>query len=91
MLISTNLHKGGSEVSVKAGSPPASFSFKGRATKHTTVKWSINPPSPVREGMTDDVKMQMMSYNIICAKIVIDSDRCKYHINSSYLSSHIKV
>ena len=30
-----------SEVSIKTRSPPASFSFKGQATKHTTVKWSI--------------------------------------------------
>lgn len=56
----------------------------------------MNPPSPqilriVRQGMTDDVKMQMMSYDIICAKIVIDSNWCKYKINSSYLSSYIKV
>ena len=30
-----------SEVSTKTRSPPASFSFKGQATKYTTVKWSI--------------------------------------------------
>ena len=30
-----------SEVSIKTRSPPASLSFKGQATKHTTVKWSI--------------------------------------------------
>ena len=28
-------------VSVKTGSTPASLSFKGQATKHTTVKWTI--------------------------------------------------
>ena len=28
-------------VSIKVRSPPASLSFKGQATKHTTVKWSI--------------------------------------------------
>jgi len=28
-------------VSVKTESTPASLSFKGQATKHTTVKWSI--------------------------------------------------
>ena len=39
MLISTNLHKKSSEVSIKTRSPP--FSFKGLETKHTTVKWSI--------------------------------------------------
>ena len=30
-----------SEVSIKKRSTPASLSFKGQATKHTTVKWSI--------------------------------------------------
>ena len=39
--------------------------------------------------MTSDVKMQMMSYDIICAKIVIDSDRRKYNINTSYLASYV--
>ena len=29
------------EVSIKTRSSPASLSFKGQATKHTTVKWSI--------------------------------------------------
>ena len=41
MLISSNLHKKSREVSIKTKSPPASFSFKDQATKHTTVKWSI--------------------------------------------------
>ena len=41
MLFSTNLHKKSSEASIKTRSPPASFSFKGQATKHTIVKWSI--------------------------------------------------
>ena len=40
MLISTNLHKKSSQVSIKTRSSPDSFSFKGQATKHTTVKWS---------------------------------------------------
>ena len=42
MLISRNLHKKSSEVSIQTRSPPASLSFKGQATKHTTVKWSID-------------------------------------------------
>ena len=42
MLISRNLHKKSSEVYIKTRSPPASLSFKGQATKHTTVKWSIS-------------------------------------------------
>ena len=36
-----SLHKKSSEVSIKTRSPPASISFKGQATKHTTVEWSI--------------------------------------------------
>ena len=39
--VSRNLHKKSSEVSIKTRSTPASLSFKGQATKHTTVKWSI--------------------------------------------------
>jgi len=31
-----------SKVSVRTGSTPASLSFGGQATRHTTVKWSIN-------------------------------------------------
>ena len=50
MLISTNLHKKSSEVSIKTRSSPDSFLFKGQATKHTTVKWSI-PLSNVRVGV----------------------------------------
>ena len=38
MLISRNLHVKSSEVSIKTRSTPASLSFKGQATKHTTVK-----------------------------------------------------
>ena len=30
-----------SKVSIKTRSTPASLSFKGQATKHTTVKWSF--------------------------------------------------
>ena len=41
MLISGDLHKKSSEVFIKTRSPPASLSFKGQETKHTTVKWSI--------------------------------------------------
>ena len=42
MLIVSNLHKKSSEVSIKTRSPPALLSIKDQATKHTTVKWSIN-------------------------------------------------
>ena len=43
MLISKNLQKKKSEVSVKTRSTPASISFIGQVTKHTTVKWTIHP------------------------------------------------
>ena len=41
MLISGNVHMKSSEVSIKTRSTPASLSFNGQATKHTTVKWPI--------------------------------------------------
>ena len=41
MLISKDLHKKSSEVSIKTRSTPASLSFIGQVTKHTTVKWTI--------------------------------------------------
>ena len=41
MLISKNLHKKSSEISIKTRSTPASLSFIGQVTKHTTVKWTI--------------------------------------------------
>ena len=53
MLISGNLHKKSCEVSIKARSTPASLSFKGQVTKHTTVKWSI-PAACKGENNDDD-------------------------------------
>ena len=41
MLISRNLHNKRSEVSIITRSLPASLSFKGQVTRHTTVKRSI--------------------------------------------------
>ena len=38
MLIGMKLHMRSSEVSIKRRSTPASHSFKGQATKYTTVK-----------------------------------------------------
>ena len=38
MLIISNLHKESSVVTIKTRSPLASFSFKGLATRHATVK-----------------------------------------------------
>ena len=39
MLISINLHNKSSGISIKTNCPPASFSFKGQATRRTTVKY----------------------------------------------------
>ena len=41
MLISRNLNKTSSDVSIKTRSTAASFSLKGQETKHITAKWSI--------------------------------------------------
>ena len=41
MLISKNLNKKDSEVSIKTRSTSASLSFIGQVTKHTIVKWTI--------------------------------------------------
>ena len=41
MLIRNNLHKKNSDVSIKTRSTPASLSFIGQVTKHTTVIWSV--------------------------------------------------
>ena len=38
-----------SEVSIKTRSTPASLSFKGQVTRHTTVKWSIDFEKSVLE------------------------------------------
>ena len=50
MLISRNIHKKSNEVSIRTRSPPASFSFKGQATKNTTVKWSIMAKGETERG-----------------------------------------
>ena len=47
MLISSNLHNKGSEVSIETRLTPASYSYKGQATKYTTVKWSISDMDPM--------------------------------------------
>ena len=41
MLISENLHKKSSKISIETRSTLASLLLKGQATKHTTIKWSI--------------------------------------------------
>ena len=41
-MLSSNLHKKGSKVSIETRSTPASLSFTGQVTNHTTVKWTID-------------------------------------------------
>ena len=41
MLISRNLKKKRSEVSIKRRSTPSAFPFKGQATKDKNAKWCI--------------------------------------------------
>ena len=41
MLNSSNLDLKSSEISIKTKSRLASFSFKGLATQHTAINWSI--------------------------------------------------
>jgi len=57
MLTSLHLHEKSSEVCIKARSPPASLTFLGQVTKHTTVKWAIiiitNIIGPLQLGSRD--------------------------------------
>ena len=46
MLTSFYLYKKSSVVCIKAWSTPALLLFKGLATEHKIVKWSIVQPSP---------------------------------------------
>ena len=48
-----------SEVSIKTRSTPASLSFKGQATKHTTVKWSILQEFSVLSLQAFEVRPEM--------------------------------
>ena len=67
MLITRNLHKKSSEVSIKRRSPPASLSFKGQATKHylkfVFLLANLNP---------DWLKgMQPKAWNDLCKNVSI--------------------
>ena len=51
-----------SEVSIKTRSTPASLSFKGQGTKHTTVKWSIfGYKNPTARVLLDRVSQSFVS------------------------------
>ena len=62
MLIRRNLHMKSSKVSIKTRSTPASLSFKGQATKHTTVKWSIVNGVIKNEGFSKEWRYQTLNY-----------------------------
>ena len=49
-----------SKVSIKTRSTPASLSFKGQATKHTTVKWSITKKVGKNKCMTE-IKLKILN------------------------------
>jgi len=66
MLISTNLNKTSSDVSIKTRSTAASFSFKGQETKHTTAKWSI--------GMIWHLRLKLNAEGKILAVVLINKD-----------------
>lgn len=61
---------------------------------------AVNPTSPQilsidRDRIIDYIKMPMTSflmipYDVICAKIAVDSNSGIYHINSSHLASSTK-
>ena len=53
-----------SKVSIKTRSTPASLSFKGQATKQTTVKWSIDITSGHSEQIILQVNCQITT--LIC-------------------------
>ena len=49
-ILQTSLHLKGSKVCIMIRSPLASLLFKGLATKHATVNWTIQTPSPKNSG-----------------------------------------
>jgi len=63
MLISLNLHKKRSEVSIETRSTSASPSLKGQATKHTTVKWPIAPYTSMCDFLPALSKLQVIGTN----------------------------
>ena len=52
-----------SKVSIKTRSTPASLSFKGQATKHTTVKWSIRTVAMIIFHCVCNKLKQILRYN----------------------------
>ena len=57
-----------SEVSIKTSSTPASLSFKGQATKHTTVKWSIQGKSGVSQLVVISSPLGIAEMSTVAAK-----------------------
>ena len=88
MLISTNLHKKSSEVSIKTRSPPASFSFKGQPTKRTTVKWSIETKiDDIRKLSHENLVWQLINSNNYYVNLRLLDHFRLYILFSQYRSS----
>ena len=68
MLISRNLHNRSSEISIKTRSTPASLSFNGQATKHTTVKWSIRNIGRIRKFL-DQPSTERLVHAFVSSKL----------------------
>ena len=59
-----------SKVSIKTRSTPASLSFKGQATKHTTVKWSIEETGSCLAN-SPFLTVKLVTITIICVTLPI--------------------
>ena len=71
-----------SEVSIKTRSTPASLSFKGQVTRHTTVKWSIfhnNQPSQYTN--TGSVQIRTTDNNETIANMLRKEKKRKAYVN----------
>ena len=68
MLISRNLHNKSSEISIKTRSTPASLSFNGQATKHTTLKWSIKNIGRIRKFL-DQPSTERLVHAFVSSKL----------------------
>ena len=69
------------EVPIKARSTPASLSFKGQTTKHTTVKWSIRKLKMARgrEEERSRITLKLVSLRNSCGIF-----RCYSNYSSFY-------
>ena len=94
MLISKNLHKKSSDVSIQTSSTPASLSFIGQVTKHTTVKWTILGchisnfflPEDCAELITDPLKV-FDSFSVFVEPI--SYQRIFHLVSVFYITAHL--